>query len=98
MRFRIGRAVKTITVLTVALAFLLVPTAAFAQESYGGGQVSPTTVVVNPGGSPVAAQETTSGSLPVTGGDLLGLVLISAAIVAVGTLLVLSARRRADVG
>jgi hypothetical protein len=81
------------------VAAVMLPTAAMAQEvgTYGGGNNPPPSVPDSPGSSETGSTgvSNTTGSLPFTGGDVVGLALIGAGAVVGGTALVKSGRKKA---
>jgi hypothetical protein len=74
----------------------MLPAHAFAANctNYGGGDCGSASTVVTPS-TAVSAQTSNDGSLPFTGGDVVGLSLIGIGAVAGGTALVRSGRRKA---
>jgi hypothetical protein len=94
----VRRVTRAALVMVGGAAFLFVPSVAGAQEvsPYGGGStvVSPTSVVRDPVGDPGSSTNTSSGSLPFTGGDVAGLAAIGAGAVGVGVVASRARRRR----
>jgi LPXTG-motif cell wall-anchored protein len=86
------------------MAAVLLPGAAMAQTGcpYGSGKCGPDTTVPqedqdteSQGGGPTSTSQTSSsGTLPLTGGDAIGLALIGAGAVVGGTVLARSGRRK----
>ena len=72
----------------------MLPGHAFASCNYGGGNCGGGGSVPTPT-TAVSAQTSNDGSLPFTGGDVVGLSLIGIGAVAGGTALVRSGRRKA---
>ena len=72
----------------------MLPGHAFASCSYGSGNCGGGSSVPTPT-TAVSAQTSNDGSLPFTGGDVVGLSLIGIGAVAGGTALVRSGRRKA---
>jgi hypothetical protein len=73
----------------------MLPGVAFADcNNYGGGSCGSVSSVPTPT-SAVSAQTSNDGSLPFTGGDVVGLSLIGVGALAGGTALVRSGRRKA---
>jgi hypothetical protein len=79
-------------------AAVMLPGAAMAQDvgAYGGGDNHPGGSSGGPGSSETGSTGTTSpgGSLPFTGGDVVGLALIGAGALVGGTALVKSGRKK----
>jgi hypothetical protein len=91
-----AKALRLLAAGGVAAAVML-PGAAMAQDvaSYGGGNSHNGSAGGNPGSSETGSQgATNSGSLPFTGGDVVGLALIGAGAIVGGTALARSGRRR----
>ena len=73
----------------------MMPAHAFAAcNNYGGGSCGSATIVPTPS-TAVSSQSSNTGSLPFTGGDVVGLSLIGIGALAGGTALVRSGRRKA---
>ena len=84
---------------SLAAAALGVAGPAVAQTDYVGStgeEVLGQDLSRNPGAAAPASNSGTSGSLPVTGGDVLGLTVIGAAAIGTGAVLVRRSRRTAD--
>jgi hypothetical protein len=93
-----AKALRLVAAGGVAAAVML-PSAAMAQDvaTYGGGGTHPNEGGQGTGsGEPgtTAANNSTGGSLPFTGGDVIGLALIGAGAIVGGTALVRSGRKR----
>jgi hypothetical protein len=74
----------------------MLPASAFATcNNYGGGSCGSATSVPTPTTAVSATTTSNDGSLPFTGGDVVGLSLIGIGAVAGGTALVRSGRRKA---
>lgn len=70
--------------------------AASAQDQHSGGE-TPTTAKVDPGGEVLGTTQTRGGgALPLTGGDIAGLVAVGLGAAAVGSAAVVGSRRRAS--
>jgi len=73
----------------------MLPGHAFAEcNNYGGGSCGTENTAVTPTTN-VGSESTSSGNLPFTGGDVVGLSLIGIGALAGGTALVRSGRRKA---
>lgn len=97
------RTIRVSAAMAFAALILLAAGVAGAQETddvYAGGSVSPTTVTVPATDPPSTAATPTSqpidtqGSLPLTGGDIAGIVAIGLGALAVGGSLIALQRRR----
>ncbi len=96
---KVGMRAKALRLLAAGgvAAAVMLPGAAMAQEvsTYGGGNTPPPSTAGSGNGSQGVGSTGTesSGSLPFTGGDVVGLVLIGAGAVLGGTALVRQGRK-----
>jgi hypothetical protein len=93
-----AKALRLVAAGGVAAAVML-PSAAMAQDvgTYGGGGTNPNGGGKGPGSTSQAASSganNSGGSLPFTGGDVVGLALIGAGAIVGGTALARSGRKR----
>jgi hypothetical protein len=98
---KVGMHAKALRLLAAGgvVAAVMLPSAAMAQDvgTYGGGNNHPGGSQSGNGSNSAgsnSATGTTGGSLPFTGGDVVGLALIGAGAIAGGTVLVRSGRKR----
>jgi len=92
-----AKALRLLAVGGILVGVSMVPAIAYADggdvNSYGGGGNNPV-VSSDPGSTAKAADPATSDSLPITGGDVIGLALIGAGALVGGAVLVRGGRRK----
>ena len=97
----VGMRAKALRLLAAGgvMAAVMLPGAAMAQDvsGYGGGNDHPGSSSGTPGSQETESTgaQSSGGSLPFTGGDVVGLALIGAGAVVGGTMLVKSGRKKA---
>lgn len=91
-----SKAVRLLAAGAIVTGASLLPAAAFAQDvgTYGGGNDNNGDGMSDTGSNDPSSTESGGGSLPFTGGDVVGLALIGAGAVGGGAILVRSGRRR----